>query len=312
MLRHLLILVFSIFKCYVSAQPYLDDVPAKFSRISARPNTFVFTSQKAGDKGGHLQGIQIVPYGPQLLSFHIIATASSSKISYYVTGDMVDVYDLKISGIPKVCDKRKIAVPPYRHAGGCQAAGNVWAVGVEDNVNKNKSKVLLFSTDTNAKPITIAERTGAYERSTAGATGLVRLKDGSYLAAVGDWDSRNIDFYQSNPNNVAAFDSIATYKADTISTWGSYQSINLLQQADGKLYMIGFCLDVKGSRADLFSITLDGTAKLQPITSRYFKTTKGTSFRYGAGIHVTDSKKMTLMACARNLKKGKNYFSIWW
>ena len=294
MLHRILTLLFIGIGCQLYAQPYIDDVPQLFSSIKEQALTFNFNSNIPSEKGGHLQGIQGC-------AGKTIVTASSGTHAYYIV----------ISQIANVEYARTIHGQPYRHAGGCQAAGNVFAVGIEDNIAKDKAKVLLLSTDTNAKPITIAERRGTYERSTAGATGLVRLKDGSYLVAVGDWDTKNIDFYQSKPSNVAAFDSIATYKADTISAWGSYQSINLIQQADGKLYLIGFCLDAKGSRADLFSLSLDDGARLQAISSRHFKTTKGVSFRYGAGLHVTAEKNLHIIACTRTLKKGRNYLNVW-
>lgn len=297
MLHRIVTLLFIVIASHLSAQPYIDDVPKAFSEIEPQPIVNTYSSKVAGAKGGHLQGIQTATNA-------LIITASSSLHSYYIAV-------IGNGNETKVGYRKIILEQPYRHAGGCQAAGNVWAVGVEDNATKNKAKVLLLSTDTNAKPVTIAERSGAYERSTAGATGLVRLKDGAYLVAVGDWDSKNVDFYQSKPNNVAVFDSVATYKADTISTWGSYQSINLLQQADGKLYLIGFCLDTKGSRADLFRLTLEGSAKLQVVASKHFKTTNGVSFRYGVGLNVSSNKKLGIKACARTLKKGKNYINVW-
>ena len=296
MLRYIVTVLFSAFVCTLSAQPYLDNVPKAFDSLPTQSDAKPFRSNLKSKADGHLQGIQRI-------GAHYIITASSAKQAYY--------FNIASTGEGYVVKMDTLSEMPYRHAGGCQAAGNVWAVGVENNAAKNKAKVLLLSTDTNAKPIAIAERNGTYERSTAGATGLVRLKDGGYLVAVGDWDSKNIDYYQSKPNNVAAFDSIATYKKDTISTWGSYQSINLVQQADGKLYMIGFCLDAKGSRADLFSLTLDNRARLQAISSRHFKTTKRVSFRYGAGLNITADKKLMLIACARSLKKGTNYINVW-
>ena len=297
MLHRILTLLFIVIASHLAAQPYINDVPKAFNAIEPQPMVQTYSSKLAGAKGGHLQGIQTATDA-------LIITGSSSMQSYYIAV-------LGSGNETRVGYHKTILTQPYRHAGGCQAAGNVWAVGVEDNAAKNKAKVLLLSTDTNAKPITIAERSGTYERSTAGATGLVRLKDGGYLVAVGDWDSKHIDFYQSRPNNVAAFDSIATYKADTIGTWGSYQSINLLQQADGKLYLIGFCLDAEGSRADLFSLTFEGGARLQAIASRHFKTTNGVSFRYGAGLNISSNKKLGIIACARTLQKGKNYINVW-
>lgn len=281
--------------CQLSAQTYIANVPQAFAAVNDKPYTYTCASKQAGAKGGHLQGVQMVHNARE----EFIITASGGENAYYVY-----LYQ------GKAVYTKQILEMPYRHAGGCQAAGNLLVVGVEDNMAKDKSKVLLLSTDTNTPPMVIAERKGKYERSTAGATALVQLKDGRYLVAVGDWDSRNVDFYMSKTTNAAVFDSVNTYKVDTIGTWGSYQSVNLLQQADGKLYMIGFCLDNKGCRADLFSINMEGRVSMHAVASRYFKTTKGISFRYGAGLHISNNK-LTLIACNRILKRGMNYLNFW-
>lgn len=295
MFRYIVTLLFSAFVCCLSAQPYLDNVAHAFDSLPTQSHAVPFRSNLKSKVGGHLQGIQRI-------GAHDIITASSAKQAYY--------FNIASTGEGHIVKIDTLSEMPYRHAGGCQASGGVIAIGVEDNIAKDKAKVLLVNVKDN-KAIAVIERNGNFERCTAGAVGYARLMTDQYLIAVGDWDSKHIDFYLSKPNNVASFDSVATYKADTISTWGSYQSVNILQQADGRLYMIGFCLDSKGRRADLFSLILDATAKLQVIKSRYFKTTNGASFRYGAGVHVSYDKKLSLIACQRNMKKGWNYINVW-
>ena len=320
MLHRIFTLLLIGIACQLYAQPYIDNVPKAFFSINEYPYTLDFRSDIKGLNGGHLQGVQMHRTNSDNDVYNIVATASSVSHAYYVcakvsginsTQRLLKSIHINSTELKASTDIHIIDSLPYRHAGGCQLSGDVMAVGIEDNMAKDKAKVALINVNDN-NSIIVVNRRGTFERSTAGAVAYIRLKTDQYLIAVGDWDTKNIDFYQSKPSNVAAFDSIATYKADTISAWGSYQSINLIQQADGKLYMIGFCLDAKGSRADLFSLTLEGGAKLQVVASRYFKTEKGVSFRYGAGIDITEDKKMVILACQRTLRKGRNYINAWY
>lgn len=295
-----LLVIALIMVCQASAQ--LSNIPALFAAIPQQPNTLSYSNTGKAPAGGHLQGIQVFEAKNGTMA---ILTGSSAGQSYYLNAPLGD------TGAAQITVQHKIFDSPYRHAGGCQLSGDVMAVGVEDNMAKDKAKIVLVNVrDDNAIPV--IERKGTYERSTAGAVGYARLKSNRYMMAVGDWDSKHIDFYLSQQNNVANFDLLTTYNADTTATWGSYQSINLLSDTSGKLYLIGFCKHGTTNRADLFRIEWKPEGvKVLPVASRYFASTHGISFRYGAGVHVTANNTLQLVACARNLKRGKNYINLW-
>lgn len=296
---YLILLCFLMMYCAQVQAQFVGSVPDAFVSMGEKSHVVLYTSKQGGPKGGHLQGIQ-VSYRKQG-SAHVIITGSSAEKAYYLDAEFLGS-DAALSTLDTM---------PYRHAGGCQLSGDVMAVGVEDNMAKDKAKVVLVNVkDNNA--IAVIERKGSFERSTAGAVGYIRLKTDQYLIAVGDWDSKSIDFYKSVPGNVARFDSVATLTPATIQPWGSYQSINLVSDTSGKLYMFGFCKDAKGNRADLFDIQFLGKVTVAShISSKYFKSRKGANFRYAAGLGITAKGQLEIVACSRNLKKGKNYMEYW-
>ena len=176
-------------------------------------------------------------------------------------------------------------------------------VGIEDNIAKDKSKVLLiYLSDSSQSPkqLVVASRSGIIKRETAGATGFTQLNNGQYLAAVGDWSSRNIDFYISDGSEMKRFDSVGTFHAPVQKNWPSYQSINLLTDKTGNLYLIGFALDGTKNRADLFKADLNKTSvELTPLATRYFTNLHGAGFRYGSGIAVSNKGSLAIISCCR-------------
>lgn len=150
------------------------------------------------------------------------------------------------------------------------------------------------------KAVVIAKREGAYERSTAGATGITQLQKGKYLIAVADWDSKNIDFYEGSD---AQFDSIGTYHAPNTGYWCAYQNINLLTDTAGNLFMIGLGKQGTNNRADLFSIQFNNIQpQLTLLSTRNFNCKGGASFRYAAGI-FTAMDGIGIITSQRNLRK---------
>lgn len=277
-MRTLLLVLLTCIGAATHAQ-VLTNVPKAFATLHAdKPVVKHFTNHHyTTPAGGHLQGIQATGTGGWLI------TASSNNYSYYlhVAGDT-------LQSLHKLYDT------PYRHAGGCQLAGGKLFIGVEDNIAKDKAKVVAVAEK--GSIAVIAQRSGRYMRSTAGATGAVYV-NGKYIVAVADWDSRNIDFYRAD---AAGYDSVGTFSAGTGVTWGSYQSINLLADTAGNLFMIGFCKDGSHNRADLFAVNSEYNLEL--LSSRTFTCKRGCSFRYGAGLGVN---KNTLMVytCQRVFKR---------
>lgn len=260
----------------------LNDVPKAFENVSNKPSSKFRLSVNAFQipKGGHLQGIQSFLKNDVR---YVIVTASSTKYSYYF-----------VSNNGRTANLQEILPTPFNHAGACQAVDDKLFVGVEDNRAKNKSVVAEISVDSSQQQI-VVNRAGVYKRSTAGAVGATKM-DSSILVAVADWDSRNIDFYLSRSGN---FDSVATCNTATITKGCFYQSINLIADTSGRVYMLGFCRYMGKDRADLFEVK---NYELQHLATRYFLCGVGYSFRYAVGIELFDSNTLFIYVTKRNVK----------
>jgi hypothetical protein len=243
--------------------------------------------------GGHLQGIQAIDTKGGVLAI----TASSSGYSYMIT---VNLQNEELLSVSKLLDS------PYRHAGGCQAIGSLLIVGIEDNIAKDKSKIVavqLTGAGSLKNTRVLVNRQGYYKRSTAGAVGAINTNDGRRIVVAGDWDSKNIDCYAGT----AASDSlypVNTLVAPAGSGWPSFQSINLVADTAGRLFMVGFSLDRSKNRADLFELDFSGdTFSAKLIYTRYFKCLGKASFRYAAGIGSSAENGLCIYATQRNVIK---------
>ncbi len=286
-----LIILLLLLSCFASAQ--ITDVPLAFERIPEKARVLSYNApHNKLPKGGHIQGIQ--EYAADS-SNYIVLTGSSNSYSYYLISGEGWKTQWGYRYSPAV---RKLFDSPLRHAGGCQVNGKWLAVGIEDNRSKSESKVALVDLS-NGKANTVIERRGTYKRSTAGAVGFTTCANGTQWIAVGDWDSKHIDFYKSK-SEIQHFDSVDTYTAGNVN-WPAFQSINLVSDSAAQLFLIGFSLYQGENRADLFRVNYANGVQLKLISTRYFKCTYGAGFRYGAGIIVKDGA-LAIMASARNLK----------
>jgi hypothetical protein len=269
------------------------NVEKAFDEIPSRPGVFHFTNTIASTPAtGHLQGVQGWITGGLFFEYSVLITANSKRFSYLVSANFAPGK----KNISKVEMLKHLLEAPYSHAGGCQLSGGKLFVGIEDNMLKDKSKLVVVGDTVQV----IANRQGAYKRSTAGATAACETGDRTFLVIVGDWDSKNFDCYRYVEGG--ACDSFATFQlADSIKKC-SYQSINLLRQKGGIFYLIGTGTDATGSRADLFRLDMhDNKVQAVWLKTRYFKCTHGCSFRFGAGIAVDDSGRINIYATQRRL-----------
>ena len=279
-----------------NAQTVLTDVPSAFNAIGLTPKLVHLNSDRISlPKGGHFQGIQL------LTDSQYIITSSSATYSYYmrVRGHEADAI-------------QKIAESPLSHAGGCQIYERRMLVGVEDNHSKDKSDIVMITFDASGRQIgqsTIARRSGTVKRSTAGATGYTKTKEGRYLVAVGDWSSKNIDFYMSRAGFDTLFDSLTTFHAPDSGKWCAYQTLNLLTDVSGKVYLIGLGLDGLNNRADLYEVNIDlSHVSLRLLSSRIFKCKANAGFRYASGIGVSAENKLTIYSYGMKLNAAINIF----
>lgn len=289
------------------AQYSVPNVPSAFQSISDKAEVIHLSKEKIQiPSGGHLQGIQCYD------DSEFVITASSGSIAYYLKA-VVNKKTLR--GTIKSLET--IDHAPYRHAGGCQVYDAMLVVGVEDNAAKDKSHimviplkpekidstepVMIFTRQPHINQWGIANRSGVYKRSTAGATGFVRTKAGPYLVAVGDWDSRDIDFYQSGFDAHTLFYPLPSFHAADSMHMCSYQSINLLTDTNGRIYLIGFGQDGAKNRADLYEVIFHPKdVGLKLISTRNFKCKSGASFRYAAGIGAERDGTLRIYTSCRN------------
>ena len=290
-----------IFLCIfyvVSAFPFTScsqekelKVISDFNEINVIPEIIKFTNSfKINNTGGHIQGIQLFENED---GKYIFMTGSSDTHSYCTV--------VKLSVENKVISVNGLMEIPFKHAGGFQIFQNYMAVGIEDNSLKDKSKVCVYDISKPENPFTepeaLIERLGEPLRSTAGCIGMTNYKNNALLA-VGDWDTRHIDFYISDFNEIEknGFNKIGTIDIENISRegwiddeWHSYQNINLFS-INSKLYLIGLGQNRQSENiADLFDLTeiLPGEFSLTKLASKTFDCTNDCSFKAGAGVYYS-------------------------
>ena len=256
--------------------------------------------------GGHLQGVQKLVYKESQL---IVISGSSKNESYFLIGD------LQNDG--EILHYEAISNEPFRHAGGIQIIGDILAVGIEDNVKKDKSKILFFDLTNPFKPNKLQTeilRSGLVKRSTAGAVGIVKLAS-HHLVAVGTWNSASVDFYISNGRSInsqyctfkpiSSWDNKSADKSDWIDdNWASYQGINLLQERNGNIYLIGFGRNTNGEDwMDLYFVNLNSKPDriLRKIGKKHVYCENGTSFRWGGGVSMHSSEGLFAYAIERKI-----------
>lgn len=261
------------------------------------------------NSGGHLQGIQQTHHSSNT---YYVLSGSSSEYAYYAIAKSGE--ENMVISINKILDK------PFKHAGGFQIHKNLMAIGVEDNDAKNISKVFIFHLDNPEKPpqepLAIIDRMGTFKRATAGCVGIV-VKQGKVIVVVGDWDTEHLDFYRIDEGKLFEEDatleleySINTKKMDKSSwideSWLSYQNINFIIDAQDNLLLAGMTSNREGENVlDLFLVELSSdltTFQLHKVKSRIFPSNDQTKFRWGAGTHIDQNNKLSILSCGENIE----------
>jgi len=290
-------------------------VISSFKKMKKAPAIITVTNHLAvNNKGGHIQGIQLLPFQNEK---YAVLTGSSDSYSYYSVMELGDM--------DKVLSVNKLMEKPFKHAGGCQVFQNYLAVGIEDNDAKNKSKVCIFeiSNPENppVKPIAVIERNGEPYRSTAGCVGITKYKD-ELLLAVGDWDTKHIDFYSCKFNRITKdkFKLISSIEVAGISrvgwidnSWSAYQNINLFTFNKNELYLVGLGQNSANENvADLFRLTETepGKFNFKKIATKKFDCEKEASFKAAAGISLTNNNEFNVISVGYHIenKTHINYY----
>ncbi len=271
----------------------VKNVPEAFKALSSEPEIFLIKNKiKVPTEGGHLQGIQVIDKNG---NENLLISGSSLTQAYILQVDLTTRKANKLIPLMK---------EPYRHAGGIQVSEEYMVVGIEDNFIKKKSKVCLYSyRDYNlysAQANVTIERKGVAERQTAGATGLLAL-DNDYLIVVSNWDSRNWDFYRTNPKK-NEYNMIESFAAP--DDWASYQSINLIMDEEA-IYAIGFYNKELVDYADLILVSKQGTFDpiMAKVLTKTFNGKNGVDFGTAAGLQVDKKGNLHVWGTQRDALK---------
>jgi hypothetical protein len=290
---------------------------SEFKNLDSKPEIISFSNPlEINNSGGHLQGIQSIQNND---GKYFVLSGSSDSYSYFAVVKQGDKNE--VISVNKLMDK------PFKHAGGFQIYQNYMAVGIEDNDAKDKSKVCIYDISNpekpGGKPVAVIERVGEPKRSTAGCVGITEYNN-KILLVVGDWDTKNIDFYSCKsaefPN--AGFELFHSINTESFSKenwiddkWLSYQNINLFSTVENELYLVGLGQNNKNENvADLYQLKDDGTGKfsITKTGSKTFNCEKEVSFKAGAGAVIDKNGKLGIVGCGYNAGEVSflNYFSV--
>ncbi|MFT7604000.1 MAG: hypothetical protein ACI8VT_001574 [Saprospiraceae bacterium] len=291
--------------CSCGSQKSVADV---LQDIAPNPKEIIFENNcLVNNEEGHIQGVQFFNHKR---SNYYFFTGSSNNQSYYA---IADADHNKILSVNKFLDE------PYRHPGGFQIANKWLAVGIEDNIKTDKSKVLLFKIldpkKSDLKLLKTIERSGPAKRYTAGCVALTKQKK-NMLIAVGNWDTKNIDFYSipskrlkdpnTNFNLVYSFDSEQANRENWIEkTWYSYQNINFVKDAKKVNYLIGTAFDgsTEMEIVDVFEITTSNwdNFELRKVGHRKFKKPATTTLGWGGGVYQDKRKGIQIFSTGEQI-----------
>jgi hypothetical protein len=291
------------------------DVVGAFEKIPDETTLLTFDRGAVElPRGGHLQGIQM-RFDAAAKRHVVFLSHDSTTVAYLAIvefpedltapGRLVHVHTFPSDG----------RSPPLRHAGGIQLAGDVLAVGLEDNQLKTRSEIQFWNVARPGQPVQLPHltirRSGAPEDKTAGAVGIVKRKN-DYLVAAGNWDSRAIDFYTSNgkplDDPLCRFELAVRWRDDAADkkdwqpdkVFGEYQALNLAADANENLFLIG--PHTGGNDVvDLFAIDLRAQPDklLRKLASKSMRLPVGMHFRHAAGVWITKDG-LAILSSPRN------------
>ena len=293
----LIIIIFNL-------QAYGQGLPKQLQKLALKPDYIeVINELEINLKGGHLQGLQGYHWQQEE---YVYWSGSSDSYAYLVTG--------KLSNNIETTRLHRLSEKPLKHAGGFQIYQNWLAIGVEDNEARDRSQVHIYQLNNPNEPlpapVAVIDRHGPFEKMTAGCVAVVQ-QENELLVAVGNWNTRNLDFYEASLQG-QDYDFIKTGAIEVAAlsrknwsdtTWRSYQNINFYQEED-QLYLLGFASENPARDVmDIFSVeTSEGHQyKLRKIGTRFFASSPETSFRWGAGIWIKDHS-ISVVSCTEKLK----------
>lgn len=207
--------------------------------------------------------------------------------------------------------------PGFDHAGGLQALGKYLSVPLSTS---GRSRVVYYDVSNPAAPVRLHSLdhtvvNGETDIGTAGTSSLTKLANGHFLQIVGRYDSKALDFYVSSTTSMATprFAWFTTWtKGQGIDStiddfeWGSYQSLNLVNQCDGTLYLVGTRNSGVPDWKDwavLYRLDLDGASRavsLTKVAKHHVDCGRGEvdycNLDAAAGVYVAPDRSLVLYA----------------
>ena len=235
------------------AVPILADVEAAFARISARgrhltasangripePSYRVSLRNRFG-LWNHFQGVQRLPG-----TAYLVVSGSNPRSS------LSQLFVLRQDGDGTGQVVARIDVDPVMwHVGGLSMLGSILAVPIHGG-SPRQAKVVFYDLGNPEQPRKLPFEINRPSRK-ASATGLTRLRNGHYLAAVvAQFDGLplRVDFYLSrtqaledgfDPEPAMWLVSEVQARPGQERTFDHFQAINFVSQADGRLFLVGF------------------------------------------------------------------------
>lgn len=136
----------------------------------------------------------------------------------------------------------------YNHAGGMQSVGKLLAVPLEGGSNP-RGLALVYDLGNPQAPL-LLNASRYSDTAEAGTASLAKLNDGRFLLIIGRGNANTLEFYLSrgniaDNNPTELFDPVDIWNegelGSEIGDWefGNYQSLNLITQCDGSLFLVG-------------------------------------------------------------------------
>ena len=221
-------------------QAYIASNPLEASSFALQNNNQLPIPD--GESSYHQQGIQRLADGGWAVS------GSDQDNGYLYFTDAEGVIHTKFTVPTDLKLQGEAANLKYNHPGGFQIVGDILAVGIEntDLRRDSYSRVILLDISDPKAPkhlshLDMVREAESGKIMSAGAVGITELKD-SYLIAVGNWDSKRFDFYQTSGKDLQ---DPTTSVSACLGSWtpgedgNSYQNFNLYGNVLEELYAIG-------------------------------------------------------------------------
>ncbi|CAJ1387899.1 unnamed protein product [Effrenium voratum] len=295
-----------------SGNPVMDDVRSAFQALHADGDIIKIDKGPWSSEGyrsymppygEHIEGIQRLRT-PGYFAFSGATAGSADLFLAQLEGSTSGA----VGGAAGKVVKRVTLDTVLTHAGGFQVSGDLLAIGLEAQCTpmertfmtcRKQSEVRFYDVSDPLDP----KRLGSFidrPGQSAGAVGIVQQQNGKWLALVGDGDNNNIDMYVQQEDGSWKL-SASWNKGELLINAGvsggykSYQSMNLILQQDGKIFMVCAARSSMVGGADYFDLfsvqpTGSGRATVTMVASKHV-TCHGCDFGAAGAVYVDSSRR---------------------